>query len=258
MLSYSYFIMPLENYNTIRSGKRARLINTTPTVCDRCSSSSKRAQALPILTVTLEALTVPVDPGSTRRSSLDIVGTVSALAKTTGLASSTGKTSAFPALVHRVDDPVDAGIIADLGVRRIDQNDFVILHCCVLVHPVRVQNAKVSILASDLFLSNVLKVTVELKVVDTLVLGFTEDHTTVVGALTSSATDSTSDNDVSLLGLVTETVSLIDTSRLSNTSDFRALTVLPSADAEEETEGVTLLVTPKFFHVFVATHLDEL
>jgi hypothetical protein len=228
-----------------RKGNRVRKMHPAiPTVTETCNKSSKKTPRPPHLTVTLELLAVPVDPGSTRTSSLDVVGTVSALAKTTGLASSTGKTSALPALVHGVDDPVDASIIADLGVAGIDHNNFVVLHGGVLVDPVRVQHTEVSVFASDLLFGNILKIAVKLKVVDTLMLGLTEDHTTMVGPLASSTTDSATNDNIPLLGLVTKTMGLVSTGRAVDTGDLRALTVLPGTDTEEETEGVTLLVTP--------------
>jgi len=190
------------------------------------------------------------------RTTLDVVGAMSTLAKTTSLSSSTSKSSALPVFVHRVDDPVDTRIIADLSVGRINKDDFVVFHGGVLVDPVRVENTEVAIFASNLFLSHRLKIALELEVVDTLMLGLTEDHTTVVRPLTSSTADTATDDDISLLGFVTKTVGLVGTRRAVDFGDFRALTVLPSTDTEEETKGVTLLVTPQLFHIFVATHLD--
>ena len=87
-------------------------------------------------------------------------------------------------------------------------------------------------------------------------LGLTKHHTTVVLTLTSTTTDGTTDNDVSLLGLVSKTVSLFGTSGPVDASNAVALAVFPGADAEQETKGVTLLVTPHFFHVLVSRH-DE-
>ena len=80
--------------------------------------------------------------------------------------------------------------------------------------------------------------------VDTLMLGLTEDHTTVIGTLAPTATDSTADHDVSLLGLVAKTVGLVGTRRLVYTCDLGALTVFPSANSEEEADSIGLLVTP--------------
>ena len=77
----------------------------------------------------------------------------------------------------------------------------------------------------------------------------------MVGALTSSTTDTATNDDISLLGLVAETVSLVGTGGAVHAGDLGALTVFPGANAEEEAEGVALLATPELFHVFVATHL---
>jgi len=189
-------------------------------------------------------------------SSLDIVGAVSALAQTASLTSGAGEAAALPVLVHGVDDPVDTRIVSDLRVIGVDHNNLVVLHGGVLVDPVRVQNTEVGILAPYLLLGYGLQVAVEFEVVDTLVLGLTEDHTTVVGTLASSAADSAADHDVSLLRLETQTVSLVGTGGSADASDLRALAVFPCADAEEETNGVALLMSPQLFHVFVATHLD--
>ena len=66
----------------------------------------------------------------------------------------------------------------------------------------------------------------------------------MVGTLASTTTDATPDNDISLLGLVAKTMGLVGTSGAVDAGDFGTLAVFPSADAKEETEGVTLLVTP--------------
>ena len=197
---------------------------------------------------------VSVEPGSAGTSSLDSVGTVSTLAQTTALSSSTGKTSAFPVLVHGVDDPVDTGVVTDLGMGGIYKNNFVILHGGILVDPVRVEHTQILELASDLLLGHRLKIALELNVVDTLVLGLTVNHTTVVRTLASSTADTATNDDISLLSLVTKTMGLIGTGGAVDTGDLCALTVFPSTDTKEETKGVTLLVTPQLFHIFVATH----
>lgn len=206
------------------------------------------------LTITFELERVAVEPGSTVGSSLDAIGSVSTLAQSTRLASSRSKSTALTVLVHGVDNPIDARIIANLGMRGIDQNDFIILHGSILINPVRVENTEIGILASNLFFGNGLKVAFKLQVVDTLMLGLTPNHTSVVLTLASTTTDSTSDNNVSLLGLVPQTVSLFGTSRLVDAGNAVALTVFPSADAKQKAEGVTLLVTPQLFHVLVSRH----
>jgi hypothetical protein len=206
------------------------------------------------LTITLELHDVIAQPGSTVRSSLDSIGTVSRLAKSSGFASSRGKSTAFAVLVYRVANPVDARIIADLGVGRINKNNFIVLHSSILVNPVRVEYTKIGELASNLLFSNGLKVTFKFKMVDTLVLWLSEYHTTVNLTLASSTTYSDTNNYISLLSLVSKTVSLIGTAGLGAAYHLGALTVFPCADTEKETEGITLLVTPKLFHILVGSH----
>jgi hypothetical protein len=159
-------------------------------------------------------------------------------------------------LVHGVHNPVNTGVVADLLVRRIDQNNFIIFVGGVLVDPVGVEDAQVGKFASGLLLGDALEITLSLNLPDTLVLGLTVNHTAVVGALTSSTADTATNDDIALFGLVAETVGLVSTSGAVDAGDLGSLTVFPGADAKEEAEGVTLLVTPKLFHVFVATHLD--
>lgn len=182
---------------------------------------------------------------------------MSTLAKTTSLTSSRSKTTAFTVLVHRVANPVDTGIVTDLEMRRIDKDDLVVLHGSILVHPVRVENTKVGKLASNLFFRDRLKVPLEFDLVDTLVLGLTENHTTVVGTLASSTTDSDTDNNVSLFGLVSEAVSLFSTSGSVAADHLGTLTVFPCTDTKKETKSITLLVTPEFFHILVGSHVHN-
>lgn len=58
----------------------------------------------------------------------------------------------------------------------------------------------------------------------------------------------------SLFGFVSETAGLLRASGLCGTVDGRELTVLPSADAQQESHDVALLVAPYFFEVVVRTH----
>ena len=218
-------------------------------------SRQRTNQPTDALTESLELLLVASEPGGLPGSSLDAVGAVSLLAESASLASSAGESTHFAVLVYGGDDPVDARIVADLLVVGVDADDFVVFHGRVLVDPVRVENAKVGVLASALFFGNILQVALKLEVVDTLVLGLTENHTTMVLSLASSTSDSGADNHVSLLGLVTEAVGLVGTGGAVAGEDVGSLTVFPSADTGQESEGIRLLVTPELFHVFVGTHL---
>jgi hypothetical protein len=49
------------------------------------------------------------------------------LSETSALLASGCETSALAVLVHRLDDPVDAGVLADNFVLRVDENDLEVL-----------------------------------------------------------------------------------------------------------------------------------
>jgi len=85
-------------------------------------------------------------------------------------------------------------------------------------------------------------------------LGLTEHHTTMVLTLTSSTSYSNTDDAVTLLGLVSETMSLFGTGGTADTGHVGALTVLPCAYTCEESEAVRLLVPVKLFHILVSSH----
>jgi hypothetical protein len=93
------------------------------------------------------------------------------LVDTTGLLAGGGKTASLTVLVHRVDDPVDAGVTADGLVLRVDEDDLVVLVGGVLVDPVGVQDAQVGATATDTLLSGGLEGALVLELVDTLVGG---------------------------------------------------------------------------------------
>ena len=90
---------------------------------------------------------------------------------TTGLLASGGKTTSLTVLVHRVDDPVDAGITADGLVLGVDEDNLVVLVGAVLVDPVGVEDAEVGAAAADTLLSGGLEGALVLELVDTLVGG---------------------------------------------------------------------------------------
>jgi hypothetical protein len=90
---------------------------------------------------------------------------------TTGLLAGGGKTTSLTVLVHRVDDPVDAGITTDGLVLGVNEDDLVVLVGGVLVDPVGVQDAEVGAAAADTLLSSGLEGALVLELVDTLVGG---------------------------------------------------------------------------------------
>lgn len=129
------------------------------------------------LTITLELHRIATQPSRIVGTTLDAIGTVSGLAQTTSLASRRGQTTHLTMFVNRIADPLDTRVVANLGMGGIDEDDFVVLHGGVLIDPVRVENAEIGVLASNLFFSHRLQVALKLELVDTLVLGFTKNHT---------------------------------------------------------------------------------
>lgn len=73
--------------------------------------------------------------------------------------------------MNGLDDPVDAGILADDLVLGVNENDLVVLVGGVLVDPVRVEDTQVGATAADTLLSGGLEGSLVLQLVDTLVGG---------------------------------------------------------------------------------------
>ena len=91
----------------------------------------------------------------------------------------------------------------------VDEDDFVVLVGGVLVDPVRVENPQVGTPASNTLLSGGLKRTLVLELVDSLVGGFSKSGTLLDWLLASTTSDTDTVDDISLLGLVTETAGLV-------------------------------------------------
>jgi len=197
------------------------------------------------------------------------------LSVTTVLLANGGKTTSFAVLVDGVNDPVDAGITTDGFVGRIDKDDLKVLVGSILVDPVRVQNTQVSALAANTLLSGGLERALVLELVDTLVDGLTEGSTLGGGSLTVTATNTDTVDNITLLGLVAETTSLIGTRRAGSTVDDIQLSiklfsqldivatrlladfaicipVFPASNAKQEAEDIRLLLLVKFFEILVS------
>ena len=94
-----------------------------------------------------------------------------ALVEAAGLLAGGGETAGLAVLVDGVDDPVDAGVLADGLVLGVDEDDLVVLVGGVLVDPVRVQDAEVGAAAADTLLSGRLEGSLVLELVHTVVGG---------------------------------------------------------------------------------------
>jgi hypothetical protein len=124
----------------------------------------------------------------------------------------------------------------------------------VLGNPVGVQDAETTAATTDTGLGESLEVALGLLLVDTGVLGLSVVDTLRDQLLAITTLDLNTVHDEALLGLVTETVSLIGTRRLSGSVDGRKLTELPSSETEQEAHHIGLLLVPELLQILVGTH----
>ena len=181
------------------------------------------------LTVSAHGLGVSSLPGSSVGTTDGVVGAVTLDSEATVLLAGRGEASSFAVLVHRVHDPVDASIVSDGNVGRIHQDNLEVLVSSILVDPVRVEHSHVHGVSASALLSDGAKVASILELVNTLVLGLTEHNTLGVRPLAATSADSNAKDGVTLLGLVTELVSLVGSGGASNLLHLLALAVLPSS-----------------------------
>jgi hypothetical protein len=92
-------------------------------------------------------------------------------------------------------------------------------------------------------------------VVDTLPDGFTVGSTLGCGLLPVSPPDSNSVDEITLLGLVTQSPSFVGSRRSACSVDDGELSVFPTSDSGDELEDVRLLLCVELLEVFVGTHL---
>lgn len=192
---------------------------------------------------------------TTGRTDLSTTGSLDA--ETTRSLSGGGESTELATLVHRVANPVDTGIVTDSVVRRIDEDNLVVLVGSVLGNPVRVEHTEVSATASNTLLGTGANRTLMLQLVDTMTTGLAVHNSLRVRSLAATTANTDTVDDESLLGLVSETTSLIGARRTRSTVDGGKLTVLPTSHTEEESEDIRLLLLPELFEVFVGTYRWE-
>jgi hypothetical protein len=168
------------------------------------------------LTVTTERKGVATLPGSATTRALGVVETVT-LSMTTGLSTDGGKTTGLTTLVNGVGDPVDTGIATDGLVRGVDKDDLKVLVGGILVDPVRVQHTEVSALLTNTLFGGGAEGALVLELVNTLVDGLTIGGTLGNGSLATTTTNTDTVDNVTLLGLVTQTTGLVGAGRTRGT-----------------------------------------
>ena len=155
-------------------------------------------------------------------------------------------------------EPVDARVVADRVVHRIDHDNLKVFVRRILVDPVRVEHAQSSALPSDTLFCDAAQVTVELQGSHTLVHRLSVNLSLLHRALARASAHANPVDDVALLGLVSHLTSLVGTGGCVHAPDAWQLAVLPASDALEVPEGITLLLAPDFGHVLVGSHGADL
>jgi hypothetical protein len=156
-----------------------------------------------------------------------VVGAVALDAQTAVLLARRGQAASLSVLVHRVDDPVDAGVVADTHVIGVDEDDLEVLVGGVLVDPVGVQDTQVHRVPAGALLGHAAQVARELEVVDTLVYGLSVHDTLVERPLAATSAHGAAQDHIALLGLVSELVRLVSAGGASHLDHLLALAVLP-------------------------------
>mmetsp|Transcript_33202 Transcript_33202/g.53453 ORF Transcript_33202/g.53453 Transcript_33202/m.53453 type:complete len:223 (-) Transcript_33202:549-1217(-) len=208
------------------------------------------------LTVSLELEGVSDLPVSTAGGSNNLVRLVATLAQSATSTACRGKSTKFTVLVHWVSNPLNTRIFTDSIVLRIYHNNFKVFVCRVSVYPVRVKNTKVSTSASNTLFSKSSQTSASLVLVNSLVGGLSVNNSLAVWSLASSASYSNTVYNVPLLCFVSQSVSFFWAGWAMYLHNRWQLAVFPCANTKQETHNVTLLLAPKLFHVFVASHLD--
>jgi len=176
-------------------------------------------------------------------------------AQATILFADAGKTTRLAVLVNRLGDPVDPGIATNSLVVRIDQDDFIVLVDTILVDPVRVEDTQVATSPSNTLLRNTPQATLRLDMLDTLTNRLAVGSTLGHLFLAVTPPDTNTVDDISLLGLVSETASLIRARRTRCSVDNVQLAVLPAPNTKEESEDIRLLLFVELPDILVCAHV---
>jgi hypothetical protein len=154
------------------------------------------------------------------------LGEEMALTLTTRFLTDGSETTGFTTLVNGIDDPVDTGVTTDSLMGGVDEDDFKVLVGSILVDPVRVEDTEVGTLATDTFFSSGLERALVLELVHTFVDRLAISSTLGSHSLATTATDADTVDNETLLGLVSQTTSLIRTRRTRSTVDHVELSII--------------------------------
>jgi hypothetical protein len=150
------------------------------------------------LTVSAHRLGVESLPVGVSRPADGIVPAVTLAAKTTSTTASRSETSSFTMLHHWLANPVDAWIIADHNVGRVDENNLKIFVGSILIDPIRVQHSEGTSNTPHTLFSDAAKITLEFEFINTLIFWLSVNNSLVNRSLAATTTNGNSVDDISL------------------------------------------------------------
>lgn len=207
-----------------------------------------------MLAVTVELESIAPSPSGTARATNSVVELV-ALPKATALAACRRQPAHLPVLVDWLSDPLGVRVSSDSFMEWINEDNFEEFVCGIFTNPVRIQDPQGSTVASSSLLSNRLKASGKLQLVDTVIdrlaIGCTLRHR----AFAATPAHTNPIDDITLLGLVPQPARLIGPGGAGGPVQRRELAVLPAADSQEKAHHIRLLLPPQLLDVLVGTHL---
>lgn len=129
----------------------------------------------------------------------------------------------------------------------VDHDDLEVLVGGVLVNPVGVQYSQVGSTATDTLLGGGSQRLLVLQLVDTLVGWLTVGDTLWHRSLSTTSSDSNTEDDETLLGLVTQSSGLVWSGWSGGSVDDVLLSELPASDTLQESQDIRLLLSLQFF-----------
>jgi hypothetical protein len=218
--------------------------------CQSSLSSKEAGGCLSLAEVNHAVVAAP--RGLVRRA--ELVGLVALVAQTAALAARRRQAALLTVAVDRVDDPVDARVVADCLVHRVHGDDLVPLEGRVLVHPVRVEHAHVAELLAKALLRDGAVVLAELATRHASSAGLAVRDALVSGALAATAANPHAEDRVAVLRLVAQRAGLLRACGPAATHDGVLVAELPRPHALDEAHDVGRLLLPQLVQVHEGAH----
>jgi len=154
----------------------------------------------------------------------------------------------------RSADPVDSWVAADSSVRRINHDAFEPLVSAIFTSPIRVEESKVSASLTSSLFSQASEGSGSSDTLDTLVGWLSVYNTVWIWSLSGTSLHTDSVDNKALLGLVSQSASLVHSSWSGASVNDVQLTEFPASHTHHEAHDIGLLLLVQFLNVFISTH----